>query len=299
MAKTVNGLKQEILENWRKHGSTNINSSLLKYLHYITKLIVSTDETYNYGADKIDWSTLMDNTLGYRGNLAIVVDKISEVTLGKYNPDFEALAKKAIQLEKEIKDENEEIEKQIDFETIASAVIPEDISKFAEEKDRFAKRVEMQNKILTVKVDKLKKENDELTSLYNREKNKLSQLEQQYRDLQKLTEKIKQEKTSLEYVTVKVVSPIYFFGDDGQTYDLKNGNITKIPKRNADFYFASKQVIPYVSPKPVEVNLPVTSEVEEAKKLWIQYRSMVTMNKRLEADGILQKLKQLRPKIFI
>lgn len=299
MAKTAKELKHEILENWRKHGSTNINSSLLKHLHHITELIVSTDEAHNYGADKIDWSTLMDNTLGYRGNLAIVIDRISEATFGKYNPDFEALAKEAIRLEKEIKAENEKITSEISFEDFASAVIPEDVSKIAEEKDKIAKKSEAKNKMLTDKVAELKKANDELTSLYNREKNELSQLEQKYRDLQETTEKIKRENTSLDYVTVKVVSPIYFFGDDGQTYDLKNGDITKMPKRNADFYFASKQVIPYVSPVPVEVNLPVTSEVEKARNLWSQYRIMMTKNKRLEADGILRQLKQLRPKIFI
>ena len=99
------------------------------------------------------------------------------------------------------------------------------------------------------------------------------------------------------FVTVEVVENAVRFTWGIMTYDLKGGEKVKLPREVADILIKTGQV---KVPEQKLVILPQhNTPVEEAKKLWIQYRSMITVNKRLEADGILQQLKQLRPKIFI
>ena len=134
-------------------------------------------------------------------------------------------------------------------------------------------------------------EKEKLFSEKNVKDQELQQLRKDYLLLKEEFDSIR------NFVTVEVVENAVRFTWGIMTYDLKGGEKVKLPREVADILIKTGQV---KVPEQKLVMLPKpNTPVEEAKKLWIQYRSMITVNKRLEADGILQQLKQLRPKIFI
>lgn len=293
----VKKLAEAVKDYWfQEHHSEeavrrNVNASTFRNIQLLAKHFVDLRrETEDIaGGHEPDFLAIIQSNLTYEENLA----EITKAFKGEnYDPDND--------LDNLVKSKKDVLEHVNNLEDVKNYFSLSDEEAIAWLEKRSRKLLETEEKLRSLRQDlKTYKQKHEMLTV---EKEKLfSEKNVKDQELQQLRKDyllLKEEFDSIRnFVTVEVVENAVRFTWGIMTYDLKGGEKVKLPREVADILIKTGQV---KVPEQKLVMLPKpNTPVEEAQKLWIQYRSMITVNKRLEADGILQQLKQLRPKIFI
>ena len=293
----VKKLAEAVKDYWfQEHHSEeavrrNVNASTFRNIQLLAKHFVDLRrETEDIaGGHEPDFLAIIQSNLTYEENLA----EITKAFKGEnYDPDND--------LDNLVKSKNDVLEHVYNLEDAKNYFSLSDEEAIAWLEKRSRKLLETEEKLRSLRQDlktyeqkheMLTVEKEKLFSEKNVKDQELQQLRKDYLLLKEEFDSIR------NFVTVEVVENAVRFTWGIMTYDLKGGEKVKLPKEVAEALIKTGQV---KVPEQKLVMLPKpNTPVEEAQKLWIQYRSMITVNKRLEADGILQQLKQLRPKIFI
>ena len=291
----VKKLAEAVKDYWfQEHHSEeavrrNVNASTFRNIQLLAKHFVDLRrETEDIaGGHEPDFLAIIQSNLTYEENKT----EITKAFKGEnYNPDLDNLVKS----KKDVVNYVTTIDDAKNYFSLSD----EEAIAWLEKRSR--KLLETEEKLRSLRQDlktyeqkheMLTVEKEKLFSEKNVKDQELQQLRKDYLLLKEEFDSIR------NFVTVEVVENAVRFTWGIMTYDLKGGEKVKLPKEVADILIKTGQV---KVPEQKLVMLPKpNTPVEEAQKLWIQYRSMITVNKRLEADGILQQLKQLRPKIFI
>lgn len=293
----VKKLAETVKDYWfQEHHSEeavrrNVNASTFRNIQLLAKHFVDLRrETEDIaGGHEPDFLAIIQSNLTYEENLA----EITKAFKGEnYDPDND--------LDNLVKSKNDVLEHVYNLEDAKNYFSLSDEEAIAWLEKRSRKLLETEEKLRSLRQDlktyeqkheMLTVEKEKLFSEKNVKDQELQQLRKDYLLLKEEFDSIR------NFVTVEVVENAVRFTWGIMTYDLKGGEKVKLPREVAEALIKTGQV---KVPEQKLVMLPKpNTPVEEAQKLWIQYRSMITVNKRLEADGILQQLKQLRPKIFI
>jgi|GEM_PF-5720388 len=293
----VKKLAEAVKDYWfQEHHSEeavrrNVNASTFRNIQLLAKHFVDLRrETEDIaGGHEPDFLAIIQSNLTYEENLA----EITKAFKGEnYDPDND--------LDNLVKSKNDVLEHVYNLEDAKNYFSLSDEEAIAWLEKRSRKLLETEEKLRSLRQDlktyeqkheMLTVEKEKLFSEKNVKDQELQQLRKDYLLLKEEFDSIR------NFVTVEVVENAVRFTWGIMTYDLKGGEKVKLPREVAEALIKTGQV---KVPEQKLVMLPKPNNpVEEARKLWIQYRSMITVNKRLEADGILRQLKQLRPKIFI
>lgn len=269
----------------------NVEASTFRNIRLLAKKFVelrrATEDVA--GSGEVDFFSIIQSNLTYEENRTVLIQAFKGEN---YDPDNN--------LENIFKSKNDVLETVTTLEDVKNLLFLSDEEAIAWLLARSIKLLETEEKLRSLRQDlKTYEQKHEMLTvekekLFSEKNVKDQELQQLRRDYLLLKEELD---SARNFVTVEVVENAVRFTWGIMTYDLKGGEKVKLPREVADILIKTGQV---KVPEQKLVMLPQhNTPVEEAKKLWIQYRSMVTMNKRLEADGILQQLKQLRPKIFI
>jgi len=293
----VKKLAEAVKDYWfQEHHSEeavrrNVNASTFRNIQLLAKHFVDLRrETEDIaGGHEPDFLAIIQSNLTYEENKT----EITKAFKGEnYDPDND--------LDNLVKSKNDVLEHVYNLEDAKNYFSLSDEEAIAWLEKRSRKLLETEEKLRSLRQDlktyeqkheMLTVEKEKLFSEKNVKDQELQQLRKDYLLLKEEFDSIR------NFVTVEVVENAVRFTWGIMTYDLKGGEKVKLPKEVAEALIKTGQV---KVPEQKLVMLPKpNTPVEEARKLWIQYRSMITVNKRLEADGILRQLKQLRPKIFI
>ena len=293
----VKKLAETVKDYWfQEHHSEeavrrNVNASTFRNIQLLAKHFVDLRrETEDIaGGHEPDFLAIIQSNLTYEENKT----EITKAFKGEnYDPDND--------LDNLVKSKNDVVNYVITIDDAKNYFSLSDEEAIAWLEKRSRKLLETEEKLRSLRQDlktyeqkheMLTVEKEKLFSEKNVKDQELQQLRKDYLLLKEEFDSIR------NFVTVEVVENAVRFTWGIMTYDLKGGEKVKLPREVADILIKTGQV---KVPEQKLVMLPKpNTPVEEARKLWIQYRSMITVNKRLEADGILQQLKQLRPKIFI
>ena len=293
----VKKLAEAVKDYWfQEHHSEeavrrNVNASTFRNIQLLAKHFVDLRrETEDIaGGHEPDFLAIIQSNLTYEENLA----EITKAFKGEnYDPDND--------LDNLVKSKKDVVNYVTTIDDAKNYFSLSDEEAIAWLEKRSRKLLETEEKLRSLRQDlktyeqkheMLTVEKEKLFSEKNVKDQELQQLRKDYLLLKEEFDSIR------NFVTVEVVENAVRFTWGIMTYDLKGGEKVKLPREVADILIKTGQV---KVPEQKLVMLPKpNTPVEEAQKLWIQYRSMITVNKRLEADGILRQLKQLRPKIFI
>lgn len=293
----VKKLAETVKDYWfQEHHSEeavrrNVNASTFRNIQLLAKHFVDLRrETEDIaGGHEPDFLAIIQSNLTYEENLA----EITKAFKGEnYDPDND--------LDNIVKSKKDVVNYVTTIDDAKNYFSLSDEEAIAWLEKRSRKLLETEEKLRSLRQDlktyeqkheMLTVEKEKLFSEKNVKDQELQQLRKDYLLLKEEFDSIR------NFVTVEVVENAVRFTWGIMTYDLKGGEKVKLPREVAEALIKTGQV---KVPEQKLVMLPKpNTPVEEAQKLWIQYRSMITVNKRLEADGILQQLKQLRPKIFI